>query len=104
MTPYQFIPSEMLHRSQSYLVQSADLGLWWQLAVESIKTEMTVDATQQYLQAIPLKVVHRQDNRFHFEGQGVNVMDLSSEMSRHGRNPVSHKLEDQKKVSIPFQS
>ncbi|XP_077195004.1 neuron navigator 3 isoform X12 [Paroedura picta] len=25
-------------------------------------------------------------------------MDLSSEMSRHGRNPLSHKLEDQKKI------
>ncbi|XP_039199214.1 neuron navigator 3 isoform X3 [Crotalus tigris] len=25
-------------------------------------------------------------------------MDLSSEMSRHGRNPFSHKLEDQKKI------
>jgi hypothetical protein len=25
-------------------------------------------------------------------------MDLSSEMNRHGKNPVSHKLEDQKKV------
>ncbi|XP_048215100.1 neuron navigator 3 isoform X3 [Perognathus longimembris pacificus] len=25
-------------------------------------------------------------------------MDLSSEMSRHGKNPVSHKLEDQKKI------
>ncbi|XP_052524279.1 neuron navigator 3 isoform X5 [Tympanuchus pallidicinctus] len=25
-------------------------------------------------------------------------MDLSSEMSKHGRNPVSHKLEDQKKI------
>ncbi|EHH20990.1 hypothetical protein EGK_03956, partial [Macaca mulatta] len=24
-------------------------------------------------------------------------MDLSSEMNRHGKNPVSHKLEDQKK-------
>ncbi|OPJ80340.1 neuron navigator 3 isoform F [Patagioenas fasciata monilis] len=37
-------------------------------------------------------------NQFHFEGQGVNVMDLSSEMNKHGRNPVSHKLEDQKKI------
>ncbi|XP_028728919.1 neuron navigator 3 isoform X4 [Peromyscus leucopus] len=25
-------------------------------------------------------------------------MDLSSEMNRHGKNPVSHKLEDQKKI------
>ncbi|XP_027603551.1 neuron navigator 3 isoform X5 [Pipra filicauda] len=25
-------------------------------------------------------------------------MDLSSEMNKHGRNPVSHKLEDQKKI------
>ncbi|XP_063998043.1 neuron navigator 3 isoform X1 [Pogoniulus pusillus] len=25
-------------------------------------------------------------------------MDLSSEMSKHGRNPISHKLEDQKKI------
>ncbi|XP_043417501.1 neuron navigator 3 isoform X5 [Prionailurus bengalensis] len=25
-------------------------------------------------------------------------MDVSSEMSRHGKNPVSHKLEDQKKI------
>ncbi|KAM9634736.1 neuron navigator 3 isoform 7-T7 [Morphnus guianensis] len=32
------------------------------------------------------------------DGQGVNVMDLSSEMNKHGRNPVSHKLEDQKKI------
>ncbi|XP_030815406.1 neuron navigator 3 isoform X5 [Camarhynchus parvulus] len=28
----------------------------------------------------------------------MNVMDLSSEMNKHGRNPVSHKLEDQKKI------
>ena len=35
---------------------------------------------------------------FAFCGQGPNVMDLSSEMNRHGKNPVSHKLEDQKKV------
>ncbi|XP_053928741.1 neuron navigator 3 isoform X5 [Cuculus canorus] len=28
----------------------------------------------------------------------MNVMDLSSEMSKHGRNPISHKLEDQKKI------
>lgn len=27
-------------------------------------------------------------------------MDLSSEMNKHGRNPVSHKLEDQKKVRL----
>ncbi|XP_038935042.1 neuron navigator 3 isoform X5 [Rattus norvegicus] len=35
---------------------------------------------------------------FAFCGQGPNVMDLSSEMNRHGKNPVSHKLEDQKKI------
>lgn len=29
-------------------------------------------------------------------------MDLSSEMSKHGRNPISHKLEDQKKVRVGF--
>nr|XP_026653236.1 neuron navigator 3 isoform X5 [Zonotrichia albicollis]XP_026653239.1 neuron navigator 3 isoform X5 [Zonotrichia albicollis]XP_026653243.1 neuron navigator 3 isoform X5 [Zonotrichia albicollis] len=28
----------------------------------------------------------------------MNVMDLSSEMNKHGRNPLSHKLEDQKKI------
>jgi len=39
-------------------------------------------------------------NQFNFEGQGVNVMDLSSEMNKHGRNPVTHKLEDQKKVRL----
>ncbi|GAB5574058.1 neuron navigator 3 isoform X7 [Prionailurus iriomotensis] len=36
--------------------------------------------------------------RFHFEKQEPTVMDVSSEMSRHGKNPVSHKLEDQKKI------
>ncbi|XP_064558053.1 neuron navigator 3 isoform X4 [Zonotrichia leucophrys gambelii] len=51
-----------------------------------------------FLSSIDAFLSHFSKSLMFRDGQGMNVMDLSSEMNKHGRNPLSHKLEDQKKI------